>query len=1547
MQRADLHKGVGSLFLADPEAERTRYFFPTGRKIGADWEIPRIFCTFESYPHRKCVQRSRLAAATGAQQSGRTRNKRETEMKRLGLMLWLIGSLLGAGSVLRAELPQCVFQNYSTRDGLSHNHIADIYTDSRGFLWICTWYGVSRFDGYTFQNFGVRPDDYTVLSHHRFLTVSEDAAGHLWFTTYNNRIYRFNRYTEQFEDVMARVEGFGGRPYRVTHALHDAAGATWVALQEGELLCFRSPEGDAPAEVAARFDAIDLEGDVSALRIDARGSTWIATTGGGLFQVDADDRRRLHAVCRLTQPVFAFAEEHDRIYALTSQEVVACGPTGSEAVRIEGAAGGLRNGGFTAIAADTTHRRLYVGDRAGRLYRLADNTLQPIVPRAGASAARIRDLVADSHGTLWITTTEAGITRYDPQRNDCKHFEQKPYTVSYNIDTLARVTESGDRVWIKMNRYGFGCYDRANDRVEPFYNDPEQPDCQMTNAVVRFDVRDDVVWLSTYYERGLRKALLLHPPTDLITIASERPQALAGNIRALMCDRHGRTWVGTRDGELFCFGADWEKPLYTPAQGDLGMIYAIKEDRAGHIWVGTKGRGLYRLTPDASGGYAIDHYQHADDDPYSLNNDQIYAIEEDDGGRIWIATFGGGINLLESAQSRRFIHAGNRLEHYPDEAGRVRWLTFDEPGRMVAATAEGLLLFDPGEDPREMRFRLVQRSPDPATSLGSNDIIQTLRDTKGRLWLATYGGGLNCIERYDAQGQPSFRRYDMSRGLPSNICMALTEDRQGDLWIATPNAVTRFHPEEELFFNYPLYGETRNADFSEATAVTTATGEVLFGNGRHIYSFDPEQLRDRRTDYQLRFTALDVANSAVTAGPDQPIGEAMAEAKQIVLPYDYANFRIQFASLNFGIQHAVRYMYRLEGYDHTWNLSGTVNRAAYSNVPPGDYRLVVKAFFDNPSEADEGIAVAVRIRPPWWLTWWAKLIGTLLVLAIAAVALRMALSVLRIRRQAMLEQDASDMKLRFFTNISHELRTPLTLILGGIEDVQKHDRLSARGNSSLTLAHRNAKRMLSLINQLLDFRKIVREKMELKISRIDLVPLVEDALDNFREMASGRDIRLFFSVSQRSIPVWVDPERIESVLYNLLSNAVKFTPDGGRIETILTLQEADECVLLTVRDTGIGIPKEKLTTIFDRFVQASPAVDPAMKGSGIGLALCREIVTLHHGTISVESRPGEGSTFTVRLRTGNAHFGMEQIDFAAGSNYLVSDLTAEKSARRTDVQPPADARKILLVEDNSELRIFMYNRLIESYYVIEAEDGEAALEKIGSELPDIVVTDLMMPRMDGIELTQRIRSDFATSHLPIVMLTARHSPDDRVKAMEYGADSYITKPFDLELLLACIDNLLTQRRKLFEKYSSQSARNKVAELDVGEVVVTDRDEEFMKRVMSWLSENIENSELTINQLAAHVGLGRTTMYNKLKGLTGKSPVELIKEYRLTKAKLLLHTGQFSVSEVAYKTGFSDPGYFSRCFHEQYGISPAEYLKSHDLKQKPRHKTNENHKPNQS
>lgn len=1446
-------------------------------------------------------------------------------MKRLiSLVLCVVALTPPLMAGVQGGMPQSLFESYSTLNGMPHNRVSDIYTDSQGFVWVCTWYGVSRFDGYTFKNYSTSPGDSSPLSHNRFLSVSEDSNGHLWFKVYNHHIYRFNRYTEQFEDPAALLEGLDAKHYRAAQRRHDSRGRTWVVIPGEGVARFDSSPDAEPLRAALWLCRNERLKEVVDCRLDAEDNLWLYGPAGEIWTIGADDEEP-HLLGSAEEPILDMTFVEGVPYFLGREKLLRYDEKGA----VELVARGEH---FSALAADTCHKMLYVGSRTGRLFRF--NTARSewqAVATAQAPLARIRALESDSHGILWITTSEAGITRYNPLTDNCKHFYQEPYTVSYNIDTLPKLAESGDRLWIKMNHYGFGYYDRENDRVEPFYNDPSRSECLMTNAVVRFDVQDEVLWLSTYYERGLRRAVLLEQPADMLTVDTRFDDDFSNEIRALMTDRRGRVWVGTKTGELLCYSAENRlEARYPEHKGEMDGIYALKEDSQGRIWVGTRYRGLYLMQPEGEGYRIARHFSHSPTDSWSLSCDHIYSIEEDDLGRIWVATYGGGVNLYDEANDR-FCHAGNLLGGYPlAEADRVRWLLNDGRGRMLAATVDGLVIFRPEENLHRITFSLVQRRPGDAESLGNNDIIHMMRDSHGHILLATYGGGLNRIEGYNEKGEPRFRTFDMTDGLPSNICLSVTEDMAGYIWVATQNAVSILDEESGNFTNHILYDNHTSASFSEATVTLAPDGRVLFGAGSNIFAFHPDQPVATEPEYRLHFTGLMVNNQPARVGEDEPLSESITTASRIDLYHNYSNFRIDFAALNFSCQNEVGYMYRLEGYDSEWNVVGRMNSASYSNVPSGSYTFRVKAYRGSTADPGEERTIKVVIHPPFWASWWAKCFYLLLAGGVVWVVLRMVNSLQRIRRESQVEQEMTDLKLQFFTNISHELRTPLTLILGGIEDARKHEELSQRSNISLNLAHKNARRMLTMINQLLDFRKIVKEKMELKISRVNLVPLMEDIIEDFRKLAAERQIQLLFTVSHRSILVWVDIERIESVIYNLLSNAFKFTRNGGRVEVILTLDAAQESVLMTVKDNGIGIARDQQSAIFERFHQASRSVE-GQQGSGIGLSLCREIVALHHGDIAVESRPGEGSAFTVKLRTGNGHFGMEQINFGDGGEekstaLLVSDYTTTDSDRRTDVTPPEESPKVLLVDDNRELRLFMYNHLIENYRVIEAEDGVEALATIRREVPDIVITDLMMPNMDGIELINRVRNDFSISHIPMIMLTAKHSPDERIKAMEFGADGYITKPFAIELLQARIDNLLTQRRTLFEKYSSPSVADQKVRIDPEEVVVTDKDEAFINNVMEWLRNNSDNSELTIDQMAAHLGLSRTTLYNKLKSMTGQSPVEMVKQYRLKRAFMLLKTGQLSVSEVAYRVGFSDPGYFSRCFKEQFHIAPAEFVK---------------------
>ena len=552
-----------------------------------------------------------------------------------------------------------------------------------------------------------------------------------------------------------------------------------------------------------------------------------------------------------------------------------------------------------------------------------------------------------------------------------------------------------------------------------------------------------------------------------------------------------------------------------------------------------------------------------------------------------------------------------------------------------------------------------------------------------------------------------------------------------------------------------------------------------------------------------------------------------------------------------------------------------------------------------------------------------------LVLLLFAFLIRLVFIQVKLRNDVRLEQNLNDIKARFFTNISHELRTPLTLILGGIDDIKRKMADDDQSEYSVNMVQKNAKRMLTLVNQLLDIRTIVNGKMRLKVSQFDIAKLVNDVYDDFKDMAVERQMDMRIIKSVDSLMVWGDAIRLEALVYNLISNAFKYTSDGGKIEVGILYREGEKEFRIMVKDNGIGVPKDKQEEIFEPFTRASDMTYKGMASSGIGLSFCKEIADVHGGRIWVESSKNEGSKFFVRLPIDKERFSEADVQFVEDVAPSQNPESHGLSKYKLPALHADDAMKVLVVEDNAELRVYIYNILIGSYAVRDASNGCEALEIINEGwIPDLVVTDLMMPQMDGIELISRLREDFNTSHIPILMITAKFEDDTHVKAMKYGADGYIAKPFTMELLTARIDNMLGRRKMLISALSSAGVANPVSRIDMtpSEIIITDKDEELINKVMTWLEENVMDADVTVEQLAQYVGMGRTSMYNKIKGLTGKSPVELIQEFRLEKATYYLKSGQYSVSETSYKVGFSDPGYFSRTFKKHFGLTPAEYIK---------------------
>ena len=1405
----------------------------------------------------------------------------------------------------------CLFEHYSSADGLSHNYISQILQDRNGYIWISTWYGLNRFDGNHFVNYTVEPGDYSNLSHNRILSLSEDACGYLWITTYDNSFYRFDSVSEEFMAVPGDISPELAKA-RVDKYHCDRAGNVWIALSETGL--YRLDRNLEP-RLYSSTTTNSVGKHVKEIFEDSEGIVYVVSELG-LTSIDAETGSQT-LITRDTG-FSDFVEFGDKlVFSSPSEMMVMDKKTGKRTHNgfSDKAAGPAVSMTVTGSGDD---RHLYFGFRNGTIAEVDTSGFRTTFHKG--DIGRVRYIFPDPEGMVWIVTDRTGIASWNPRKQAFRHYSHPRNVMSYYADTLARVLCKGDRLWIKMNNYGFGYYDRENDEIVPLNNVKELPDCRFMNGVACFTVDSSgVLWFSTV-RRGLERATMITPKVEVIAPPSESDDPVSSSeVRAVLTDTRDRVWVATKSQELFLYTPDMLSCRKIRGSEGFGVIYSIFEDSDGNIWLGTKGDGLLKLREMGGQYVVVRRFRHDSSDPKSLSSNDVYSVTEDRQGRIWIGTYGGGLSMLPDADSVRFFTVYRDFSGYPLEVGeKVRYVHCMPDGRMLAATVGGLVWFYPDANPELTEFHVVQKIPGDIHSLGNNDIIYIFTDRKDDTWLCTFGGGLNRL-RFTGDG-PVFDIVSKADGLSSNIVLAAVDDDNGAIWLSTETGISKVSSADRSVVNYSRYDGVVSTTFSEATCSRLSDGSIVFGTLNNLYRIDPDMFSYAPEDKHLVVSGFSVD------GRRKPV------SGRLVIPHDYSFFSFDFASLNFRIQNNVKYTYRLKGYNKDWISSYGSTSVSYSRIPAGNYTFMVSASTEDGYSDPQTISVDLRVKPHPWASWWAITLYSIAALAVILIFVRMFVASVKMKNDIALQDSLNDIKSRFFTNISHELRTPLTLILGGIEDIKHRMKPGSPDEYSVNLVWKNSKRMLTLVNQLLDIRRIVRGKIQLNISRIDIVQLLKQVYDDFKDMSVERHIEMRLTHSVDSLIIWADSVRIEALIYNLISNAFKYTADGGRIEVAIFYKEGEQEFTMMVKDNGIGVSKDRQSTIFEPFISTSETPFNGMASSGIGLSFCKEIVDVHNGKIWVESEKGKGSRFYVRMALGKEHFSEGSVKYAVQDESSAKSESYGLSKYKVEPTYPSGAVKVMVVEDNAELKIYMYNSLINRYEVRDASNGVEALGLIDQGwMPDIIVTDLMMPQMDGIDLVNRIRGDFNTSHIPIIMITARHENDTHLKAMKYGVDGYISKPFTMELLTARIENLLDRRKSLLDRFSAagkDTGKGGKVEIQPDEIVITDRDESLIKKVMEWLEQNVSDAEVTVDQLAAYVGMGRTSMYNKIKGLTGKSPVELIQDFRLEKATFYLKSGQYSVSETCYKVGFSDPGYFSRSFKKHFGLSPVDFIKEH-------------------
>jgi len=817
-------------------------------------------------------------------------------------------------------------------------------------------------------------------------------------------------------------------------------------------------------------------------------------------------------------------------------------------------------------------------------------------------------------------------------------------------------------------------------------------------------------------------------------------------------------------------------------------------------------------------------------------------------------------------------------------------------------------------------------------------------DSNGILWCGAHGLGLI---RYDTKTDTKTLIGERD-GLLSNSIMGLEQDLSGNLWLSTQKGLSKYNPHTGTFKHYFKEDGFFTNEFGYRAYFRCNSGEMIFGSTHGVVIFHPDSIKESKYIPPIVITDLKIQNNHVTIGNDSPLKKHISVSDEITLNYDQNDLTISFAALDYNHPERIQYSFYLENFEDKWRPPGLERTAYYTNIDPGEYIFKVKGTNSDGIWNEEDVNLRIIITPPIWKTWWAYAGYILVFLGIILGLRRYELNRQKLKNNWELKQKEAEqyqemdrLKSRFFSNISHEFRTPLTLIKGPVQQMLSGD---YKGNTKkqYNIILRNTNRLMQLINQILDLSKFESGQMNLRTTLLNIIPLLSGLTQSFESLAVQKNITLNFQTYESDIPIYIDQNKIEKIIINLLSNAFKFTPDGGEIILDCRLRNADcnigqeskiqnpksKLLELMISNTGSGIPPDRLDKIFDRFYQVDDSTGRKHEGTGIGLALTKELVEIHHGKIQVASEPGKTTTFTIDLPLGNEHLLPEEIEELSTEIHsetktdvfftdptLFPEFQEEPSAGYRDEGSPT----LLIVEDNSDMREYMRSCLEADFHILESEDGEDGIQQALENPPDIIISDVMMPKMDGFQFCVEIKTDERTSHIPVILLTAKAAGESKIEGLETGADDYLTKPFDKQELLVRLNNLIKQRKQLREKFRKEIT------VQPGDITVTSIDEQLLQRAINSVENHISDPKFDTTAMSREVGVSRALLHQKLKALTGHSTGEFIRTLRLKRAAQLLKQRTGNVSEIAYDVGFQSLSYFAKTFRTQFGKTPSQYV----------------------
>lgn len=1334
------------------------------------------------------------------------------------------------------------------------------------------------------------------LSHNEVLSFLKDKRGFLWIGTAAG-LNRYDGYT---------VKVFQHDSHDTTSLIHNSVqdlfeipdGRIGVLTTAG--LTLYDPQTEKfQKDLSAFYDAYKIpEGALSSVVKDYEGNFWFIHASAGLVRYTMS-----------TREIVSIRHHQKHVQSIASDSVT------SLVQDVKGNHWIIHANGIIERIGVKNNRH-YVTYRNDYLFK------------RNKGAIRKYRLLTDKDGDLWIFIADdnQGVFYFNSTSKSFIHIHKDSPGAHLNTD-IVRDMEQDNKglIWIGTDHGGINLIDKRNFSVSYITHDDEDEKSLSQNSInALYRDGEGIIWVGTYkrgvsyyHENIVRFPLYKHSPTNAYGL----PYA---DVNRFVEDDKGNIWIGTNGGGLLYFDRStgrFTQYRYNPTNANsIGsdVIVSLCIDHTRKLWIGTYYGGL-----TCYDGKKFIRYNHNPSDPSSLSHQSVWEIFEDSRHRLWVGTLNGGLNLFDERTQSFSHYRATDLNSVGSDY--IAAITEDREGDLWIGTTDGIDVLSR----QRGRFIHYESESSNPRSLSNNGVLDIHEDSKGRIWIAT-ASGLNLFDRKSN----SFRAFTKEDGLPHNTILTILEGDGDDLWMSTPNGLSQLKilsaPDGKTIYTFSNYGEPeglQGKQFNENAAFKTSRGELIFGGSNGFNIFKPSQLGLNKDVPEVVFTDFQLFNKSIRAEEmvdgSVLLSKDISTASEIILPPGKDVFSIEFAALNFFHPEKNKYKYKLEGFHTDWLPADSKSRrVTFTNLDPGEYTFHVIAANNDGFWNEKGASIKILVLPPFWKTRTALVIYFLLIITGLLITRRlvqqrekMKFIIQQERQEAMRMHELDMMKIKFFTNVSHEFRTPLTLILTPIEKILRQVKDPEQQNQFL-LIQRNAKRLLNLVNQLLDFRKLEVQEIKFNPSEGDIIHFIKEAVYSFSDLSEKKAIQLKFNSAVNSLVTVFDQDKLEKILFNLLSNAFKFTPEHGAV-TVRVEQKAEadgKWLCIEVKDTGIGIAPDKQERIFERFFQNELPKSMVNQGSGIGLSITKEFVKIHGGSISVESESGEGSCFTVRLPLQDAMSQVETILREIVDPVRIEEEPIAESAGARLVKKPL----LLLVEDNEDFRFYLKDNLRADYQIIEAPNGKEGWTKVQEHLPDLVVSDIMMPEMNGIDLCKKIKSDQRVSHIPVILLTARAAEEQKVEGFQAGADDYITKPFNFEILASRIQNLIVQREKFHRAFPKQ------LDVKASELNITPLDEKFIQNAVKCVEDNVSKADFSVEDMSRELGISRAHLYKKIIALTGKSPLEFIRTIRLQQAAQLLEKSQLTVAEIAYQVGFNNPKYFARYFKEQYHVLPSAY-----------------------